>query len=136
MRQFLSRIGGGSSDRHGKPPWFAEYRAAQNEITAQRLAYATATVIVPVTLAAIGDLVMGVPDLVARIAVLTLLAAIAVGALVLARTAAGRRHAIVLAVVFNLVMGVGMRWMIHLQFDEMGLFVGAFTVLLVGSAVI
>ena len=136
MRHFLSRLSGEWSVRRVRPPWFAEYRTAQNEITAQRLAYATATVIVPVTLAAIGDVVMGVPDVVARLVVLGVLAAIAVLALVLSRTASGRRHAIALAVVFNLVMGVGMWWMIHLQFDEMDLFVGAFTVLLVGSAVI
>ena len=135
MRTLLSRIHDGWFAR-GRPPWFADYRTAQHELTAQRLAWATTTVIVPVTLAAIGDVVMGVPDLVARLAVLGALASIAVLALVLANTAVGRRHAIALAVGFNLVMGVGMRWMIHLQFDEMDLFVGAFTVLLVGSAVI
>ena len=136
VRQYLSRTSGEWFARRVRPPWFAEYRAAQHEITAQRLRFATWTVILPVSLAAILDVAMGVPDVVARVVVLALIAAVAVLALVLASTAYGRRHAIGLAVGFNLVVGVGIRWMIHLQFDEMDLFVGAFTVLLVGSAVI
>jgi signal transduction histidine kinase/CheY-like chemotaxis protein len=136
VRQFPSNESGGWFARSEQPPWFAEYRAAQHEVTAQRLQLATATVIAPVTLAAIGDVVMGVADLGKRLAVLGLLSAIALLALGLARTSLGRRHAIALAVAFNLTIGVGMFWMLHLQLEEMDLFVGAFTVLLVGSAVI
>jgi signal transduction histidine kinase/CheY-like chemotaxis protein len=136
VRHSLSRAFRGWFVRHPSPPWFAEYRAAQQELTAQRLQYATATVVLPVTCAAIVALSMEAEDLLARVLTLGLLASIALLALLLSRTAYGRRHAIGLAVAFNLVIGVGMRFMIDLQANEVDLFVGAFTVLLVGSAVI
>jgi len=136
VRQFLSRTPGEWSGRRDRPPWFAEYRAAQHELTAQRLRYATATVLGPVTLATIANVAVGAPGFELRLLALGVIASIALLALVLASTSYGRAHATGLAIGFNLVIGVAMWWMIQQQFAEIDLFVGAFTLLLVGSAVV
>jgi len=119
------------------PPWFPEYRAAQREATAQRLQYATTVVLVPVILAALSDLVLLPPGRASvRLVALSSIVALTTIALGLARTRLGKQHAIVLAVAFNLAVGIALRSVILVEQSELAVFVGAIAVLVVGSAVI
>jgi len=118
------------------PPWWAEYRAAQREATALRLQYAAVTVLVPIGIAMLCDFVLGHERWLERMANMLTIAALVATTVVISRTAPGRRHAIALAVCFNLAVGLAMRWTISLQRNDLDVFVGAVTALLVGSAVI
>ncbi len=118
------------------PPWWAEYRAAQREATALRLQYAAVTVLAPIGIAMLCDFVLGHEQRLERMANMMTIAAIVATTVVISRTVAGRRHAIALAVCFNLAVSLAMRWTISLQRNDLDVFVGAVTALLVGSAVI
>jgi signal transduction histidine kinase/CheY-like chemotaxis protein len=132
----LRALGGLRGDARPAPPWFDEYRASQREATALRLQYATAIVIVPVVIAGIADVVMGNERLFERLLALGSLCGLSIAAFFLARTRWGERNAIALAVGFNLAVALAMRWTLMLQSQERDLYVGAVTILMVGSAVI
>ena len=118
------------------PPWWDEYRATQRDATALRLQYAAATVLVPIALAMLGDIVLGHAHLAERLANFATIAGIVVATVLLVRTRSGKQHSVALAVGFNLAVGLALRWTITLQRSELDVFVGAVMVLLVGSAVI
>jgi signal transduction histidine kinase/CheY-like chemotaxis protein len=135
--QLVSALGGWRRSRaQPTPPWFDEYRSAQREATATRLQYANIIVLVPVLLAMLSDLILMPERIGERLSALLSVVVLSSSALLLARTAPGKRHAIALAIVFNVAVGAVMRWMILLQQNELGVFVGAVTTILVGSAMI